>query len=144
MLYVRITHSLNGVPAQAVVEQPTDSNRAELCNRNDWKTMLDAELIAAALNDTVKENRYLATDAGPHVSPRYDVIELPRVGDKVSYAFNGDSYPCGEIVSISKSLKVIVTSEGKKFYRRRQTGSWINNGTWSLVPGHISKWNPEF
>jgi hypothetical protein len=77
-------------------------------------------------------------------SPRYDVIQLPKVGDDCSYAFNGDYYPCGQVKSISKSLKIIVTTEGQKFYRRGETGTWKYNKTWSLVKGHISKLNPEF
>lgn len=108
-------------------------------SRNDWHTFEAAKEVAAALGPD-----YIATDAGQWVSPRYDVIDLPKVGAKVSYAFNGDYYPCGEIVSISKSLKLIVTSEGQKFYRVRETGCWKYNRTWSLVPGHVSKQNPEF
>lgn len=108
-------------------------------NRNDWKTFDAAKEVAAALGEG-----FIATDAGSHVSPRYDVTELPKVGDKVSYAFNGDSYPCGTVTAISPSLKVITTSEGKKFYRVRETGSWRNAGTWSLVSGHCYKQNPSF
>lgn len=29
-------------------------------------------------------------------------------------------------------------------YRRRQSGSWIEGGTWFLVRSHVSKRNPEF
>lgn len=108
-------------------------------SRWDWKTMGDACRIACLLG-----SEYIPTDAGPNVSPRYDVIKLPQVGDKVSYAFNGDSYPCGTIKSISESKKLIVTTEGQKFYRRRNTGSWVYNGTWSLQAGHCYKQNPSF
>lgn len=108
-------------------------------NRNDWHTFEAAKEVAAALGP-----KYVATDAGGGVSPRYDVQELPQIGDKVSYAFNGDYYPCGVIASISKSLKVITTDEGHKFYRKRETGCWKYDGTWSLVQGHISRLNPEF
>jgi len=95
--------------------------------------------FAAALGEG-----YIATDAGEYVSPRYDVIDLPKIGAEVSYAFNGDYYPCGKIASISKSFKLITTTEGQKFYRRGESGCWKYNKTWSLVPGHISKLNPEF
>lgn len=108
-------------------------------NRNDWRTFEAAKEVAALLGDG-----YIATDAGSHVSPRYDVIKLPKVGDNVSYAFNGDWYPCGVITAISKSLKVISTSEGKKFYRVRETGCWKNAATWSLISGHHYKQNPSF
>ncbi len=108
-------------------------------NRNHWHTFEAAKEVAAALGEG-----YVATDAGPYVSPQFDIIELPKIGDKVSYTFNGDYYPCGEVASISKSLKLIVTDEGEKFYRVRETGCWKYNKTWSLVKGHISKLNPEF
>lgn len=93
---------------------------------------------------------YIAIDAGPNVSPRYDVIRCPKVGDKVSYSFNGDTYPDGEIKSISKSLRVIKTtpSEGRFYgniyYRRGLSGSWIKDRTWTLVQGHIDERNPSF
>lgn len=111
-------------------------------SRWDWKTFQDAQKIAAALNVYSPET-YVATDSGPNVSPRYDVIKLPKVGDKVSYSFNGDTYPCGTVKSVSPSLKLIVTTEGQKFYRRGETGKWIYNGTWSLVGGHIEERNPH-
>lgn len=130
----------------------TERNHATVCghdhpnaeSRWDWNTSEAAQLVANALNNTIGEVRFIATDAGEHVSPRYDVIELPKVGDKVSYAFNGDYYPCGEITSISKSLRIITTSDGRKFYRKRQTGSWVSDRTWSLVNGHHNRRNPEF
>lgn len=107
-------------------------------NRNDWKTFEAAQSVAAHLDG------HIATDAGPNVSPRYDVIKLPKVGDKVSKAFNGDHYPCGVIVNISKTLKAITTDGGDVFYRVRQTGSWRNQGTWFLEAGHHSELNPSF
>lgn len=107
-------------------------------NRNDWKTLEAAQKVAAHLPG------YIATDAGASVSPRYDVIKLPKVGDKVSKAFNGDSYPCGVIVKISKTLKAITTDGGDVFYRVRQTGSWRTAGTWSLQAGHVYTQNPSF
>lgn len=107
-------------------------------NRNNWSTFEAAKEIATALGP-----KFIATDAGSHVSPRYDVQELPQIGDKVSYAFNGDYYPCGKIATISKSLKLITTTKGQKFYRLRETGCWKYNGTWSLVAGHVSRLNPE-
>jgi hypothetical protein len=123
-------------------------------NRNDWKTYEQAAEVAAALGP-----KYQAIDNGAHVSPRYDVIDLPQVGQEVSYAFNGDSYPCGKIISISKGpgfRKIVAAEVGDNgdvfehvFYRRCRDGkptggAWIMDGTWSLVQGHVSKRNPEF
>lgn len=111
--------------------------------RSDWPTFSRVEEVAAQLTESLKAT-WIATDAGPHTYPRYDVIRPPRVGDAVSYSFNGDTYPCGTITSISKSLKVIKTTEGRTFYRRRLTGSWISKGTWFLVGGHHYEQNPSF
>ena len=86
----------------------------------------------------------IVADAGPHCWPLFSIVTPPAVGDKVSYAFNGDCTPDGEVVKVSKSLKVVTTSTVAKFYRRRESGAWIKDGTWSLVPGHVSKRNPHF
>ena len=69
---------------------------------------------------------------------------LPNINDPVSYAFNGDYYPCGYIKTISKTLKKITTTTGETFYRKRNTGCWLRNGTWSMVQGHIEAQNPHF
>jgi len=112
-------------------------------SRWDFDSLEDAQRIADSATK-LTGTLYIATDAGEWVSPRYDVVAAPVVGAEVSYAFNGDYYPCGVITAISKSLKIITTSTGRKFYRRRESGAWINNRTWSLVSGHHSRWNPEF
>lgn len=112
--------------------------------RGEFNSMKDAEKIADDLNKHAGFRKFLATDSGDHCWPRYDVVYLPQVGEEVSYTFNGDYYPDGTIVAISKSLKVITTSSGKKYYRRRQTGAWVRNRTWSLIPGHIKELNPSF
>ena len=147
MLYINTVRYQNGQLARANVV--TDEVRARYNaqgrvakhweTRNDWRTFDAAKEVAAALGAG-----YIATDAGPYVSPRYDVIALPKVGDAVSYAFNGDSYACGYVASISPSLKLITTTEGQKFYRVRETGCWKYNRTWSLQSGHVEKRNPEF
>lgn len=105
-------------------------------NRWDFKTFDDAKKIADELGE-----KYLAIDSGEWVSPRYDVIAMPQVGDDVSYAFNGDYYPCGKIIRITKTLQ-IVTSEGKRFTFKN--GIWRYNKTWSLVKGHRFEKNPHF
>ena len=87
---------------------------------------------------------YTAIDSGPGVSPRYDVGSIPQIGDKVSYSFNGDSYPDGVIVAITDKLQV-TTSEGHKYRRRGLTGTWLRTGgTWSLIQGHHYEQNPHF
>jgi len=122
---------------------PVGADSKAWTDRWDFDSLEDAQHIADSATK-LTGRLYIATDAGEWVSPRYDVVESPSVGDEVSYAFNGDYYPCGVITSISKSLKLITTSTGRKFYRRRESGSWINNGMWSLVSGHHSRRNPEF
>lgn len=119
-------------------------------NRNDWRTYEQAAEVAAALGP-----KYQATDAGPCVSPRYDVIDLPQVGQEVSYTFNGDYYPCGKITKISAgpALRRIEATDdnGRKcvFHRRCRDGkptggAWVMNGTWSMVQGHHDRRDPEF
>jgi hypothetical protein len=144
MLNIDVTRSFGKVVSARVVDAEEAKAHymsgpvATFENRNDWKTFEAAKEVADRLEG------YIATDAGPHVSPRYDVIRLPKVGDKVSKEFNGDSYPCGVIVKISKTLKAITTDGGDVFYRIRQTGAWRNQGTWSLTKGHVEKQNPSF
>lgn len=117
----------------------------KLC-RWDFATFADAEAMAVKAN-ALSKVEYIPTDSGPNVSPRYDVIAAPVIGSKVSRSFNGDSYPAGTIVSISKTLKKITASNGMAtwdFYRVGQSGTWRNNGTWSMVSGHRFELNPSF
>ena len=88
----------------------------------------------------------MGVDQGKWVSPRYRVVRAPQIGDKVSYAFHGDYYPDGEIVHITKgTMRIIKTSTGRKYYRRKNSSQWKQTGgTWSLVFGHINRWNREF
>lgn len=116
---------------------------ATLVNRNDIRSMAHAEQLAAQATEFTGK-LHIAIDRGAHVSPRMDVIRCPALGDKVSYSFNGDSYPDGEITGISPTLKVITTSTGSRYHRRGQTGSWLKGGTWSLIQGHHDKRNPSF
>lgn len=86
---------------------------------------------------------YVATYSSG-TSPKHDLARVPKVGDKVSYSFNGDTYPCGTITKVSPTLQV-TTSSGKKFRRYKQTGGWcMEGGTWWLVIGHIDERNPHF
>lgn len=84
-----------------------------LVNRNDIRSPQQADLLASQATEFT-EQLHIAIDRGAHVSPRFDVIRCPAVGDKVSYSFNGDSYPDGEITKVSPTLKVITTSTGSR------------------------------
>ncbi len=53
------------------------------------------------------------------------MARLPQVGDEVSFAFNGDSHPCGKVASVSKTYELVTTTEGQKFYRRDTTAKWV-------------------
>lgn len=105
-----------------------------------------AQILADAANafGGYDGGKLVATDATASTSPRYDVIRAPTIGDKVSYSFNGDSYPDGEIVKISDSLRVVKTNTGSVYYRRMLTGSWRKDGTWTLIRGHRNERNPSF
>jgi hypothetical protein len=141
MLYIKTVRSLAvDEPFRKLLSATASTEYSpEAETRNVWKTFEAAKEVAAVLGAD-----YIATDAGPNVSPRYDVIKLPKIGDKVSKAFNGDSYIAGTIKSISKSLRLIVTDDGDKFYRVRETGCWRSQNTWSMQPGHVEKRNPSF
>lgn len=112
-------------------------------NSHDLKFYTDAAQAANRLCSATGED-WLACDRGRNVSPRYGVVRAPKIGDEVSYAFNGDSYPCGKVVKVSASFRRVETDSGEIFWRRRESASWIYNGTWSLVRGHVNKRNPEF
>lgn len=110
---------------------------------HDLDSLEDANFLALSLTNQSGHD-FIAVDRSDTHWPRYGVILAPCVGELVSIRFNGDSYPCGQIKSISKTLKVITTTNGRTFYRRRLTGSWINDGTWVMVAGHVSERNPSF
>jgi len=135
VLYFKVTDD-------AVTE--TEDHR-EGQSRWDWHKMeqADFDALVARANETAGYVKYVGTFSN-NVSPCRDIVTLPVVGDDVSYGFNGDFYPCGHITNISKSLRIITTSSGKKFWRKRQTGSWLNDGMWSLVRGTHNDRNPEF
>ena len=121
----------------------TSADGSGWMTRHDFKSMDQASEIAKSATE-VTGKLYLPVDAGSGVWPRFDVIEAPAVGDEVSYAFNGDYYPCGTIKSISASFRLITTTEGQKFYRRRESACWKYNGVWSMVDGHRKELNPSF
>ncbi|AGN30063.1 hypothetical protein VPFG_00060 [Vibrio phage nt-1] len=140
MLYINLT--TRSVTSEHSVAQQWLQERHDVQSRWDW----DCDTIeqVAEVCKMIDDERYMVTDAGAGCSPRFDIIEKPQVGDEVSYAFNGDYYPDGEIAKISKTMKMITTTTGKKYYRKQLTGRWVNAGTWTLVQGHVSKLNEEF
>ena len=111
-------------------------------NRNNWESKREVDLIAEEIT-TFTNKLHLGVDYGPSVRPRFDIILAPAVGDEVSMSFNGDSYPCGKIITISKTMKRITTDTGKVFYRKRQSGVW-SEGTFCMIPGHVNERNPHF
>lgn len=134
---------------QGEVAEVSDSIKncvhSEWQSRWDWKDFATVERLAASATKATGK-LHIGIDNGPYIAPRYDVAEAPKVGDKVSYAFNGDYYPDGEIVHVTPgSLRQVKTSTGNTYYRRKQTDSWKQTGgTWSLVQGHIDQRNPCF
>lgn len=139
MLYVRFE---NGQAVEAVPSVAGyDSTGFE--TRNDWQTLARAEQVARELTEATGKP-FIGTDAGRYTSPRYDVIAAPVLGAPVSRSFNGDSYPAGTITKISKSLRRVETSDGSVFFRRGQSASWVNVGTWGMTMGHVDRRNPEF
>ena len=113
--------------------------------KSDWELKSFEQAETKAVQETKKYGRpHIAVDRGQYHHPQFSTIAIPQIGDPISYAFNGDYYPDGYIKSISKTLKVVTSTTGNKYYRRRQTGSWIKNGTWSMVQGHIERQNPSF
>ena len=141
MLYFKL--ALDGEVLDASTKFPAHDDRSNWSSRWDFKTFADATRIAHSATKNLG-TLFVAVDSGPCVSPRYDVVQAPKVGDKVSYGFNGDYYPDGEIVKVSPTLQV-TTSTGNVYRRRKQTGSWQQTGgTWSLVQGHINERNPHF
>lgn len=117
-------------------------NPKEWVSRWDWNSYEEVENIAKLVSE-YSNQKYLPVDNGESVSPRFDIVKAPFIGEEVSQYFNGDSYPEGKIVKISESHRVITTSTGKKFYRYKQSGSWRRNG-FSLISGHHSERNPHF
>ena len=89
---------------------------------------------------------HVVIDNGPHRGNRYDILEVPAVGDAVSYGFNGDYYPDGHITHVTAgTLRIIKTDTGSVYYRKKNSGAWVKKGgTWGMVKGHVRKLNPHF
>lgn len=146
MLYFQL--NADGSVAK-VLDHYRDAGPAKFESRHDWKTFADAAIIAISATIATGE-QYIATDAGPGCYPRFDVVRMYEIGDEVSMSFNGDVYPIGKIIRISKTLRKITTKADNKygrtreFYRVGQSGSWRFEGTWFLCRGNIYKQNPNF
>lgn len=139
--------------AVALSNKLTSEQHADPSWQGPWdygyKTSLEHVQALAADLTKLTGTTYVGTDAGEHVSPRFGVVAVPKVGDEVSRSFNGDTYPCGKIIKVSDSLRRVVTRDesGREFIfnRKKETGAWVQTGgTWSLIPGHVSELNPHF
>jgi len=107
--------------------------------RNEFKSFEEATRVADAASN-FEGIDYIPTESNGY----FEVVVAPKVNDPVSYAFNGDYYPCGHIKSVSKTMKKITTTDGGVFYRKRNTGTWLKHKTWSLIDGHHNERNPHF
>ena len=118
--------------------------------KNDFKSFAEVENVASVLNNIMNDGLvYLAFDNGSGTSRRYGVMIPPKVGDDVSYCFNGDYYPCGKVIRITKGWRIYTSDDtklqGSMFNRKGQTSNWVmKGGTWSLVKGIVNRSNPSF
>ncbi|CAM0067185.1 hypothetical protein VPHK567_0046 [Vibrio phage K567] len=135
MLYINLT------TCSVLTSEEAHNDRMQghdVQSRWDWSTLAQVTDVCNMLD----QEKYMVVET--NALPKYDIIEKPRVGDDVSYSFNGDSRPDGQIKSISKTMKMITTTTGNKYYRRGQSATWKRSGTWTLVGGHHNKTNMEF
>ena len=141
MLFVKVK---NGLPVEVATKLTNEQHQDPAWqSRWDWKDFATVERLAKYLT-AMTGNTILPVDNGPHHSPQFDIVDTPKVGDEVSYAFNGDCYPDGVVVKVSPTFQ-ITTSTGKKYRRKGLTAGWHQTGgTWSLVAGHIYEQNPSF
>lgn len=122
---------------------PSGARATGWMTSRDFITLEHAQTMAERLQ-AFDGNSYLATDESESTSPRYRVIQAPKIGDAVSKSFNGDSYPCGHIIKITPTWN-ITTDTGAKFRRYKQTSGWREQGRgfW-MAAGHIDERNPSF
>jgi hypothetical protein len=142
MMYIRI---VNDLPT-AISEKLTDAEYLDPAwkSRWDWPDLATVLSLAKYLT-AMTGNTWLGIDNSASTSPRYDLMLAPKVGDPVSYGFNGDYTPDGHIVRITPGHKTITTSTGKTYRRRGLRSSWLQpGGTWGMVKGHVSERNPHF
>ena len=112
-------------------------------DRHDWNNSSLQFVTTLAEHATKQFGRLYVPTYNSSLS-ELGIIAVPAVGDKVSYAFNGDYYPCGTVVRVTAKLTV-VTSTGHRFRRVQNTGCWkMEGGTWNLVQGHVDRRSKEF
>lgn len=142
MIYVGLNAKLE---VEAVTEKLEETHtRTDLIwqSRWEWPTKAIVDYLADQITEYADE-LFIGIDNGASVSPRFDIIRAPKVGDEVSMGFNGDYYPQGKIKAISASLKVITLDNGKRFYRRHETARWVYKKTWTLIQGVKDERNPH-
>lgn len=114
----------------------------------NWPAACELAALLGVTPGEGQETTWLEVDSGPNVSPRYDVMIAPKVGDVVSYGFNGDYYPAGSITKVSDSKRrVEATGEDGRvrvFWRLRNTAVWKFDSTWSMCGGRHDERNPSF
>ena len=118
--------------------------RVEALEEAYFDTLEQAESRAIQLTEETG-NPYVAYKSTFAFKP-YIVSAMPKVGDDVSMTFNGDSYPVGKIVRISKTYNRITTDEGVRF-TRVGPNSWKQGGkkgAFSLIVGIHEEQNPHF
>ena len=161
MLYIKVNAALevcgisNEYPENA---KPGDWHRKAdgtrgfgWMNRNDIDNMKTAITVARNCTAWAASSTkivYMADDRGPSVSPRFDVVRAPAVGDDVSKGFNGDYYPVGKIVRMTPISMRVITVDGPrgklKFWRNGARASWtLSGGTWGLAMGIHNDQNPH-
>jgi hypothetical protein len=142
-MYVKLSDS--GLPLEVKEHLNEDESHDRSWKDSwHWKSFEQVEGMARYLT-AMTGKTHIGVDHGPHISPRFEIIQPPKVGDEVSRGFNGDYYPCGKIVKITKGWR-ITTSEGIVFNRRKQTATWVETGggPFCLVPGVRNESNPHF
>lgn len=108
-------------------------------SRWDWTSMDEAQAAQAAVGP-----RYVAVDHGRGCFPRFDVVPAFRPGDLVSRHLNGDTIPAGRVERVSSCGRVVKTTSGLVFWRRRKSTVWQYKRHWCLVHGHETTYNPHF
>lgn len=68
----------------------------------DYESFEEVQDIAVKISE-ITGQQWIAYDDGEWTSHRFGIMEPPKVGDEVSYGFNGDYYPCGTIAKITKA-----------------------------------------
>ena len=112
--------------------------------RHDIKDFADAQRLADEFTAKTGD-LHLAVDDGAYVSPRYDVVKAPKVGEFVSQGFNGDYYPVGTIVKVGKGAKNITCDDGSVFRRVKLKGGWkLTKSCFWMVKGNRDERNPSF